>query len=271
MLQYSKFDNIDTDTETDADSPNSGAPRTEEGLFQAFLILHQRREQLDKKILGQLPALSAALQFRPRPQLRLILEAAVDEYDDICQRVLALDGVRQESALRSVGHRHEISVCRLTAARALQAMGCSEEAEGQSTQAIIAASVPSKNAPAFDGLSSAISMLYQTRVDALLVRSMTRLSRGDFNAAHRDALDAHSDSRSLYLPQMETTALEMAMRCEMALHAGGPGEDGKGTQLSPEDACNIDFRDKESWSLLQKEARCAAGETSGLTNLHSMD
>ena len=239
---YSRFDEICAE-ESSSDSESPG-PRTEEGLFQAFMVLHERREQLDliMERLGPLSTIS-----KPEPQIWRTLASAATEYDDICARILSLEGVKDENALCSLGHRLEVSLCRIAAARALQATGCSARALERSTQAIMAASVEKTEHPAAFQ-ESALTELQKARIDALLLRSSAQLSCGDFASAHRDALEAHTScsrcTRGLSLKELkerQKDALEVALRCEVALHGGGPGEDGHGVPKSVEEACSFRF------------------------------
>ena len=192
--------------------------------------------------LGPLSTIS-----KPEPQIWRTLASAATEYDDICARILSLEGVKDENALCSLGHRLEVSLCRIAAARALQATGCSARALERSTQAIMAASVEKTEHPAAFQ-ESALTELQKARIDALLLRSSAQLSCGDFASAHRDALEAHTScsrcTRGLSLKELkerQKDALEVALRCEVALHGGGPGEDGHGVPMSVEEACSFRF------------------------------
>ena len=271
LKPYSRFDEICSEMSS-SDSESPSGPRTEEGLFQAFMVLHERREQLDHLITERLGPLSTI--SKPEPQMWPMLASTATEYDDICARILSLEGAKDENALCSLGHRLEVSLCRIAAARALQATGCSARAMERSTQAIMAASVEKTEHPAAFQ-ESALTELQKARIDALLLRSSAQLSCGDFRSAHRDALDAHTScshcTRGLSLKELkerQKDALEVALRCEIALHGGGPGEDGHGVPMSVEEACSFRF----SSSMMDGMTSRPTHELQGhLQDLQSMD
>eukprot|EP00438_Fugacium_kawagutii_P035678 Skav210694 [mRNA] locus=scaffold1240:31156:31986:+ [translate_table: standard] len=240
---YTRFEQISSET-SGSDSESSSGPRTEEGLLRAFIFLHERRKQLDGMLLGKMGKMSSLVA---EPQFWPLLSASVLEYDDICARVLSLDGVENESSLRSLGHRVEVSFCRLAAARALQAIGSWQSALEHCTQAIMATKSETEFQDALFTLNGmamdSIRTLQQNRIDALLLRCASELSQGDFGSAHKDALEAHGLCSKGFGggKEQQKEALEMALRCEVALHGGAPGEDGRGLPMSQEDVQNFHF------------------------------
>ena len=271
VKSYSRYDDICAEASSSESDCSPKGPRTEEGRLKAFTILHERREALDSTVLGKLGRVlppTAESHFWPS------LSTCALEYDDICVRFFSLDGGEHESSLRSVGHRMEVSSCRLGAARALQAIGCSERARERSTQAIAATNIEkSEPSPIHDAL--AVNTLLKTRIDALLLRATSQLSCGNFHCAHKDALDAHALclNRSCVadFAKRREESLNMALRCEVALHGGGPGEDGKGIPMSPEDGYAFEL--DGCLSNLDTEICCTeySNHTGDVLDLQSMD
>ncbi|CAJ1351507.1 unnamed protein product [Effrenium voratum] len=236
---YAKFDHIESGSSSDDSDSATQGPHTEEGLMQAFITLHERRLDLDKDVAMHVD-LDLATATCVAPSLVDKVSSAAEAYDDLCLRLLGLDGVSCESALRSFGHRLEVSWCRLAAARLWRACGFLDLAEQRSTEGLACGSDPTEGARAAWGctstaptsLPSLLGALKTRRRDLLMLRASLRLQRGAFDSARADALEAHAAG--------ETTALEMALRCEVAMHGSGPG-DGRGLPLTPEEACSLDL------------------------------
>lgn len=273
VTSYSKFDHIGSDSSgSDSESVSPKGPQTEEGLLTAFIVLHERRQKLDETVLGKIGQASC-----PRAELQdwPLLADSVLQYDDICARILSLDGVADESSLRCIGHRLEVSICRLGAARALQATCRSESARERSTQAVIASMLgQGERSASLAGM--ALSMLQRTCVDALLLRSTAHLSCGNFHLAHKDALDAHHLCSQYSgidgFKERQAEALEMALRCEVVLHGGGPGEDGRGIPMSPEDASAFNKLDSNvSTTVTCSKPADSSSQSADSQDLQSMD
>ncbi|CAE7389278.1 unnamed protein product [Symbiodinium sp. CCMP2456] len=234
---YARFQKISADADADAASSDDDVadnPHTEEGMMRAFVCLHDLRLKTDAKLkeCGLADAsVDAGLDHDVNLQQAGV---ALNEYDTICHRVLAMDGANDETQLHSVGHAIEVSHCRSSAARIAYFCQSYSLAMQRSSQAVRACSA------ALDSTHKqplAISLLQKTLVDALILRSMTSLQQGSFNKARQDALLAHAKSK--YVPGKAEETLRLAVRCEMALKAGGPGANGEGCPLTPEAACAL--------------------------------
>ncbi|CAE6971007.1 unnamed protein product [Symbiodinium natans] len=237
---YAKFrqwSTTDADAETSSDDDVAGNPHTEEGLMRAFVFLHERRSKADLalKELGLADAFSGAEPPSDNIESFQLREGLVHEYDDICSRILLMDGARDEKQIRLMGHAVEVSHCRYAAGKiaySCRLYGLAMERSSQAVWVCEAALEHNSSQQQF-----AIQLLRQTFVDVLVLRSMTALRRGSYRTAREDALLAHSQSKSAHGRAEET--LNLALRCEMALHAGGPGDDGEGRPLTPEAACAL--------------------------------
>ncbi|CAE7704362.1 unnamed protein product [Symbiodinium sp. CCMP2592] len=229
---YARFQHLSVDADTtSSDDDVADNPQTEEGMMKAFVCLHDLRLKTDAKLNEcGLENTSPGLDDVNRAQACV----ALNEYDNISNRILAMDGAKDEQQLHAVGHAIEVSHCRSSAARIAYFCQSYSLAMQRSSQALRACSV------AFDSIHKqplAISLLQETMVDALVLRSMTSLQLGSYTKARQDALLAHAKSK--YVPGKADETLRLAVRCEMALKAGGPGANGEGCPLTPEAVCAL--------------------------------
>mmetsp|Transcript_1412 Transcript_1412/g.3262 ORF Transcript_1412/g.3262 Transcript_1412/m.3262 type:complete len:267 (+) Transcript_1412:68-868(+) len=231
---YARFQNLSVDADTaSSDDDVADNPHTEEGMMKAFVCLHELRLKTDAQ-LNECGLADTSPDAGLDDVNRVQACVALNEYDNISNRILAMDGAKDERQLHSVGHAIEVSHCRSSAARIAYFCQSYGLAMQRSSQAVRACSV------AFDSIHKqplAISLLQETLVDALVLRSMTSLQQGSYNKARQDALLAHAKSK--YVPGKAEETLRLAVRCEMALKAGGPGANGEGCPLTPEAVCAL--------------------------------
>lgn len=229
-FDYKHFDSIDTPP-TSEDEVDEGAPSaegrvcTEEGLFRAFLAIHEHRLDVDQNASISPDSLDAA-----------------SAYEDIASRLLLLDGVRREADMRSLGHRAEAAHARLGAAKVFLSAGRFEAAEEQAGLAVQALAVycePERAALAVPGARDGDQPVHVSAGPARLCRARARFRLGHFDGAREDALAAGPLFRGGGAEQQREACTELALMCEVALHGGGPGE-GAGHRLSPEEANELE-------------------------------
>ena len=238
---YGKFREILLEHEESSDEDMTDGPRTEEAMMKAFVTLHEQRLQVDGKLKG---CEFAHVLCTLKPCSRIEIQSedlptnVITQYDTICTQLMVVDRTRDEKDITFVGHALEVSRCRLVASRLAYLLKSYGLARQRSSQAIWACeAVLNKSISPLQ--HSALQLLRETLVDSLVVRSMASLQQGNFLAAQEDAMLARSKSRCWRLHAHEEETLALAIRCEMALHAGGPGNDGHGCRMAPEAACAI--------------------------------
>lgn len=219
-LDYARFSAIvdaDSDSEADEAGCSLNSRYDEEGLLRAFVSIHERRLEIDK-MLGASPE----------------RESVAAGYDDVCSRLLVLDGVNRGADVRSVGHRVEFVIAALRAAKAYLAQGNLEAAESRASDAVEAVSTGSmpSNTQA-EHLRHGAQWLQDQLREALMCRAEVRLLLGKYEAARSDALDAYPIARKFDDAEAAKAAEQLALRCEVGLHGGGPEADAK--PLRPED------------------------------------
>jgi len=246
-LDYSRFERVEVSSSSGSDEDGVGTAvssllpesrvSSEQGLFRAFVAIHERRLEVDRwasMLGGRGVDRNLATADRDGEDAGAPTHDAgdiasiVDAYDDICERLLALDGVRCEARLRASGHRFEVVKALLGGTRASMLARDWDAAEMRASRAVDAMRIPHA-----EGADT-----QQVHVDAAevyLCRSKALLQRGSYEAARQDALMANSLARQCGDDARTETSGELALRCEMALHAGGPGLSGEGRRLSPDD------------------------------------
>ena len=223
---------LDESSEDDA----ADNPHTEEGMMKAFVTLHERRLHADATLKESGFSGDSASVMRIDDEL---LDGLVCTYDNICDHVLIVDGATNEDKVFFVGHAIEICHCRLASARIANFRAWNGLARQRSSEAVSACNAVLRK----DSCSQqpfAVQLLRGMLVDALIFRARASLREGCFAAAREDAMLARSNSRCWHLDRDEET-LELVVRCEMALHAGGPGDDGGGCIMTPEAACALEI------------------------------
>mmetsp|Transcript_68471 Transcript_68471/g.221257 ORF Transcript_68471/g.221257 Transcript_68471/m.221257 type:complete len:317 (+) Transcript_68471:67-1017(+) len=239
VVDYTRFESLEgssSGSEDGRDAPETqdtlvGGARSEEGLLRAFVAIHEHRLEVDR------------LQEAGRSS-----EEVAGAYDDICSRLLVLDGVRQDSEVRSMGHRVEMARARLSAARAHLAAGDAGAAEARAGLAIGAirtwadgARGAAAGAPAEAEAGRRLLCAAPSAIDAHLCRAQARFLRRDYEAAREDALVAYSTAQACSITKQVRASSTLALRCEAALHAGGPGLDGQGLPLPPDEVDSIEL------------------------------
>mmetsp|Transcript_3669 Transcript_3669/g.6564 ORF Transcript_3669/g.6564 Transcript_3669/m.6564 type:complete len:271 (-) Transcript_3669:156-968(-) len=233
---YIKFRHLeDSDSEEDV----GDGPCTEEGMMKAFVTLHARRVDLDANLVSyQLDE----KMFGPKHVLSdrefASLDALMHQYDDICKHVLAVDGVSGEGLIRSIGHRLEVTHCRLASGRIAYNIARYDLAATRASQAIVACEVDDDAGIQQHG---AVEDLRRRLIDSLFLRSASFLRQGNYKAARTDARLLHSQTKSY----KHEEAMHLMIRCEMALRAGGPGSDGRGCSMDPEEVCTFELGSEE--------------------------
>lgn len=242
-LDYSRFDHLDASSSSSSDDEDTNGNseeanvRSGQGLLRAFTTIHERRIEVDQLLAAALPKETSSAAVAPREPLLAVAAA----YDDIGRRLLALDGVQSEAKMRSLGHRAEAVKARLGAARAFLAMeGDSEaarQAEARTTSAIEAMRLPpelqTKGAKAAGIPDGKDELLHVDAANVHLCRARARARLCEYSLARGDALEAYSLAKHRCNEALTQECEQLAIRCEMAMHAGGPGPTGDGEPLDP--------------------------------------
>jgi len=193
--------------------------------MRAFVSIHERRQRLD--------------ELFEKSSAR---DAVAEGYDDVCTRLLVLDGVKRGGELRSVGHRIEFVIAALKAAKAYSARGALQPAEARATVAIEAArggepttrcQTNEEEEPSEAHLRHGKRWLKDRLREAYMHRAEVRFRLARYEVARIDALEAYPIARRFGDEEGAKAAEQLALRCEFGLHGGGPGPDAKG--LSPEE------------------------------------
>ncbi|CAE8714936.1 unnamed protein product, partial [Polarella glacialis] len=162
------------------------------------------------------------------------LASIAESYEDVCERILALEGVRKETSLQSSGHRIEMLQALLGAAKALFLTGDVSGAEDCCSRALAVGVLSSKSLAA--AVQAGGRTVSASTLEVWLLRSKMQLRRGDSVAARAGALEARALARAMSDEVQLEASTNLALRCEAALRGGGPGPDGRGLPMSPDEA-----------------------------------
>lgn len=243
-LDYSRFDRLDASSSSSSDDEDimggseEGRAHSSEGMLRAFTVIHERRLEVDQLLAAALPSNVTSVTPDRHGKLRWLAAA----YDDVCNRLLALDGVCSEAKMRSLGHRAEAVKARLGAARALLAAADDREAalaaKARATSAIEAMALSEelrKKGVKVQGIPDRRDdqLLHIDAGEVYFCRAKACARLCEYSRAREDALEAYSLAKHRGKEALKEECQQFAIRMEIAMHAGGPGPDGQGEPLEP--------------------------------------
>ena len=233
MDSYARFERLAAEQSSEDEDEENAQPNmadpfmdracSEESLLRAFVAVHEKRMQVDAKHAQVGPSTEGTCPALRRP---LLIDIA-REYDDLCERILALDGVNAEQALRSCGHRIEASHCRLAAAQALHIAGCLEEAVERCGRALAAAKGHGYQEAA-KGMQDLEQKLRRTAMESLRRRAQLLLRLGKHGST--EAKESQGSPGTLTFPVRPRGP--KALECLVS--QGSPGSQGsQGLEPTP--------------------------------------
>merc|ERR1711971_540512 len=93
------------------------------------------------------------------------------------------------------------------------------------------------------------AIIHSGVAEAFLLRAEVRFRRGAYLEARTDALEARNLSGKNSDPRFAENAEALAIRCDFALHGGGPGPDGKGVPMRPEELAYMKIESIDTQTL----------------------
>ncbi|CAE8659891.1 unnamed protein product, partial [Polarella glacialis] len=199
-LDYERFNRMvvdDSASEDEGVDPDVKLPGTDVGLLKAFIAVHEQRLDVDRQLRKAMRGTADVFECLPSlDQQRLERLASIAEsYEDVCERILALEGVRKETSLQSSGHRIEMLQALLGAAKALFLTGDVSGAEDCCSRALAVGVLSSKSLAA--AVQAGGRTVSASTLEVWLLRSKMQLRRGDSVAARAGALEARALARAM--------------------------------------------------------------------------